>query len=358
MTLSIKQVEKDFWQQESAHFGDLNYRQLWEYGVANAAKVGAQSEHIAIYSNDDLIGLADVRIKKIPFIKTGVAYINGGPLVRKESDLVEKTLGLCLKALIDEYVCRRKLSLRINPLPVRPDWNRLAEAAFLENSFQRTANLRQYRTIIIDIGQPLDVIRKQLHQKWRNCLNNAEKQNMSIVSGTSLELFEKFNGLYAQLRSRKDFDVDQDDAFFIRVQKALDESEKLYISIAEADGVPIAGHVSSMLGDVCVYLLGASNEQALKTNAAYLLQWHTINVAKEKNCRWYDLGGIDPEANPGVYRFKQRMGGQEVVSPGPFGYYPNGFKRVLISGCEKLYRVVRCFRAQRRNAIYKEYRQL
>ena len=94
-----------------------------------------------------------------------------------------------LKALIAEYVCRRKLSLRINPLPMCPDWNRRAEAAFLENAFQWTVNFRQYHTIIIDIGQPLDVIRKQLHRKWRNCLNNAEKQNMSIVSGTSLELF-------------------------------------------------------------------------------------------------------------------------------------------------------------------------
>ena len=66
--------------------------------------------------------------------------------------------------------------------------------------------------------------------------------------------FEKFNGLYKQLRSRKNFDVDHDDGFFMRVQKTLDESQKLYTSIAEVDGVPIAGHVSSMLGDTCVYL--------------------------------------------------------------------------------------------------------
>ena len=28
--------------------------------------------------------------------------------------------------------------------------------------------------------------------------------------------------------------------------------------------------------------------------------------------KWYDLGGIDPDGNPGVYRFKARMGGSEV----------------------------------------------
>jgi lipid II:glycine glycyltransferase (peptidoglycan interpeptide bridge formation enzyme) len=346
MPLIIKQIDKNIWQRESVRFSDLNYRQLWEYGIASAARVGARSEHVAIYSDDDLIGLADIRIKMIPFIKTGIAYINGGPLVRKGCDSDGETLVWCLKAVVDEYACRRKLSLRINPLPACSEWNQSVESAFRENNFQMTANPGQYRTIIINIGQPLDVIRKQLHQKWRNCLNNAEKQNIFVISGTSLELFEKFNLLYKQLRSRKDFDVDQDDSFFMMVHKTLDESEKLYISIAETEGVPIAGHISSMLGDTCVYLLGASSEQALKTKAAYLLQWHTIKAAKEKGCHWYDLGGIDPQSNPGVYHFKQGMGGEEVAAPGPFEYCPIGLIRALVSGCEKLYSVVRRLRTR------------
>lgn len=340
MTLFVKQIEKSLWQQESVHFSDLNYRQLWEYGIASAARVGAQSEHIAIYHHENLIGLADVRIKKIPVVKTGIAYINGGPLVRKGCDSDGKTLVLCLKALIAEYACCRKYVLRINPLPSNSDWNQAVEKAFSENGFCQTKKLKNYRTILIDISQPLDVIRKQLHQKWRNCLNNAEKQNITIVNGTSLELFEKFNLLYKQLRSRKDFDVDQDDSFFMMVQKTLDESEKLYISIAEIEGVPVAGHISSMLGDTCVYLLGASSEQALKTKAAYLLQWHTIVTAKEKNCGWYDLGGIDPEKNPGVYHFKQGMGGIDVTILGPYEVYPDFLRRIIIKTCECVYKII------------------
>ncbi|MEE9432244.1 MAG: hypothetical protein V3V16_14435, partial [Melioribacteraceae bacterium] len=34
--------------------------------------------------------------------------------------------------------------------------------------------------------------------------------------------------------------------------------------------------------------------------------------------RWYDLGGIDAEENPGVYTFKTGMGGNEVTSIGGF----------------------------------------
>lgn len=345
MSLTLKQIDKNTWQRESVLFKDRNYRQLWEYGIASAERVGAQSEHIAIYSDDVLIGLADVRIKKIPIIKTGIAYINGGPLVRNQSDSIGQSFGLCLKALITEYVNRRKLSLRINPLPGCPEWNSSAEVASNENRFQRTVNARQYRTIMIDIAQPLEMIRKQFHQKWRNCLNNSEKQNINIVGGTSLELFENFNVLYKELRSRKEFDVDQDDIFFKGVQEKLDDAEKLYISIAEIDGIPVAGHISSMLGDTCVYLLGASSELALKTKAAYLLQWHTITTAREKGCQWYDLGGIDPEKNPGVCHFKQGMGGVEMTSAGFFEYGPDScLRRVIIRVCEKLYCIKKRFR--------------
>lgn len=344
MSLTIKQIDKNLWQQESACFKDLNYRQLWEYGLASAARVGAQSEHVGVYLEGELIGLADVRIKKIPIINTGIAYINGGPLTRKEHNFNSDNFDLCLKALISEYVNRRNLSLRINPLALSFNDLQELETVFLNNAFQISTNSKSYQTIIINISQPLEIIRKQLHQKWRNCLNNSEKQNLNIIGGSSLELFEKFTVLYGQLRSRKDFDVDQDDGFFTEVQKKLDDPEKFYISIAEIDGVPVAGHVSSMLGDTSVYLLGASNGQALQTKATYLLQWHTIKTAKERGCSWYDLGGIDPKANPGVYHFKQGMGGVEVTSAGFFEYGPDSVRRAIIRLCERLYCIKKRFK--------------
>ena len=307
--------------------------------MASAERVGAKSEHVAIYYKNDLIGLANIRIKRMPIIKTGIAYINYGPLVRNDNSLNSHQLSLCLKALIEEYVNQRKLLLRIKPLPDIFQSKQVIEEAFLQNNFIRNQNLKHNHTIIIDIEQSLDSIRKQFNQKWRNCLNSAERQNISILSGTSQELLEKFNSLYRQLRNRKKFNVDQDEVFFSRVQSTLDESEKFFISIAEVDAIPVAGHVSSMLGNTCVYLLGASNEKALKIKASYLLQWHTILKAKEKGCCLYDLGGIDPKGNPGVYHFKKGMGGTEITSPDSYDYYPGCFKKTIIKISERIYRI-------------------
>jgi lipid II:glycine glycyltransferase (peptidoglycan interpeptide bridge formation enzyme) len=71
-----------------------------------------------------------------------------------------------------------------------------------------------------------------------------------------------------------------------------------------------------------VYLLGATNEDGLRLNASYFLQWSVIQYAKSQGCNRYDLGGIDPVGNPDVYRFKQRMGGEDVSSAGPYEAMP------------------------------------
>jgi lipid II:glycine glycyltransferase (peptidoglycan interpeptide bridge formation enzyme) len=43
-----------------------------------------------------------------------------------------------------------------------------------------------------------------------------------------------------------------------------------------------------------------------------LLQWQMIERLKERGCQFYDLGGINPETNPGVYHFKSGFSGEDV----------------------------------------------
>ena len=90
-------------------FRDHSYRQCWAYGAALAARRGAVSEHVAIECGDELVGLADVRVKKLPLVGGGLAYVSGGPLVgRRPCERLER----CLEALMRHYVDRRGLTLR------------------------------------------------------------------------------------------------------------------------------------------------------------------------------------------------------------------------------------------------------
>ena len=90
------------------------------------------------------------------------------------------------------------------------------------------------------------------------------------------------------------------------------------VLICEQGGVPVAGLVASAIGDSAIYLLGATSDDGLNAKGAYLLQWTLIRWLKENGIRWYDLGGIDPEGNPGVYSFKRGLSGADLHQLTPF----------------------------------------
>jgi hypothetical protein len=89
------------------------------------------------------------------------------------------------------------------------------------------------------------------------------------------------------------------------------------ILICENQRTPVAGLVVSAMGDSAIYLLGATSDSGLHTKGAYLLQWTMIRWLNENGIRWYDLGGIDPDGNPGVYSFKKGLSGLDVCQTNP-----------------------------------------
>jgi lipid II:glycine glycyltransferase (peptidoglycan interpeptide bridge formation enzyme) len=341
ITAIIRYLSREEWQKRAPDFFDYNYHQLWDFGIACARRIGAASEHIAVEQDGQILGLSDVRIKKIPLARTGVAYINGGPLVRKSDGSEDDLLRAVLKKLVMEYVQNRGMVLRIR-IPVgTPEWMTRQNKIFTSAGFSVSRNIKPYRTILLDITQSLEQLRKNLEQKWRNNLKRAEKVDLPFQRESSMEFFNRFLSLYRPFIQRKGFDVDLSPDFYMEVQNALEIQERFQVALCEYNGNWIAGHISSLLGDTAVNIFRANDEVALTHRASYMLQWQGICYAKEYGCQRYDLGGIDPDNNPGVYSFKKGMGGEEVTIPGPFEFYPTSFKRVVVCLGEKLYRVFR-----------------
>ena len=341
MTATIRLLSREEWQKQATDFLDYNYRQLWDFGIVCADRVRAISEHIAIEEHGQTLGLSDVRIKHIPCVRTGVAYINGGPLIRRSDGTEEERLRVVVETLVSEYVHDRGFVLRIK-IPVdTPAWTTKQSEVLVSAGFSVSGKIKPYSTILLDIAPSLEELRKNLDQKWRNNLKRAEKENLTFQRDISTEFFRRFLILYVPFMQKKGFEVDLSPDYFQKVQESLGPKECFQIVLGEYEGNWIAGHISSLLGDTAVNLFRANNDVALTHRASYLLQWQGVCYAKERGCRWYDLGGIDPQGNPGVYAFKKGMGGEEVTIPGPFEYYPGGFKRVIVCLGERAYRVLR-----------------
>ena len=316
-----------------------SYRQLLSFGVITAARMRATVETVGVFDADRCVGLATVRIKRLPLRSGGVAYISGGPLI--PGDASGDDLHLTLQALANEYVRRRKLVLRIVP-PVEwalGEW--ACDEVFTSLGFRVASGIRPYRTIVVDLTEDEAAIRSRLHPKWRNCLASAEREGLTVRVSTDDEDLARFGQLHQELMARKGFNVDLDVDVYRRVHRMSVAADGFEVRLVERDGVPVAGHVSSALGQSKVFLFGASTPEGNRHKASYLLQWDALTAARSRGMKWYDLGGIDPDENEGVYRFKARMSGIDVTAPGPFELLPDGARAWVTRAAEWVYRAVR-----------------
>jgi lipid II:glycine glycyltransferase (peptidoglycan interpeptide bridge formation enzyme) len=115
------------------------------------------------------------------------------------------------------------------------------------------------------------------------------------------------------MRTRKQFETSVDVDEFGRIHEMLPAGQRMHTFLARKDGEAVAALVIPHIGDTGLYLLGATNEKARELKAAYFLQWSVMMWLKEHGARCYDLGGIDPEANPGGYHFKSGFNGLDVL---------------------------------------------
>ncbi len=341
--LRATRLERSDWNALAPSFEDHNYRQSWEYGVRAAARVGAVCEALALRDGANAAAAALVRVRRIPLLG-GIAYVSGGPLVRRDGARDVGRLVDAALALREEYAVRRGLVLRIAP-PIGPtSWNDDARDALVAAGFAPVESARVYRTLLLPLTPTLPEIRRRLHQKWRNCLNRAEREGLIVRSAHDAAALEEFRGLFDRFVERKRFAVDLGADFYATVQRGLPDEERFAVHLAERDGKVVAGHVSSALGDTAVYLLGATSPDALTCKAAYLLHWRAVEVARARGCSVYDLGGTDPDGNPGVHHFKEGMGGAEVFAAPVVQTQGGGAGVRVVLAIEARYRSLRAVR--------------
>jgi lipid II:glycine glycyltransferase (peptidoglycan interpeptide bridge formation enzyme) len=199
----VDSVDKDTWFEILKGFCDTNIYQTWSY---DAIRCGRNNiSHLVLKKDGDIVAAAQVRIVKIPFITIGIAYIRWGPLWKlhgKENGI--EIFLQSIRALRNEYACRRGLVLRIYPV-LFDDNSDLFLSCLETEGFTRNKTIKKERTLIIVLYQPLETLRKGLKQKWRNCLNRAEKNEIEIIEGHDDKLFEKFITIYKQMLGRKIF---------------------------------------------------------------------------------------------------------------------------------------------------------
>jgi lipid II:glycine glycyltransferase (peptidoglycan interpeptide bridge formation enzyme) len=305
------------WSQLLDLFNDSNVYQTWSYGQVHWGRKSLS--HLVLKRGGQVVGMAQLRIVRPTRFNFGMAYLRWGPLCERRGEpLNSEVVTRMADALDNEYVRKRKLFLRILPNAfVGSERALVFQSAFCRFDSEPSLPDNTHRTFLLDLTPGLEDLRKRLDKKWRNQLTRAEKNNLTITSGSGSSEFQTFCLIYSQMQKRKAFETTVNVEEFARIQEHLPESHRMRILICEDGGRPLAGLVASAMGDSAIYLLGATSDDGLNSKGSYLLQWTLIGWLKQRGIRWYDLGGIDPIGNPGVYSFKRGFSGADVLHMNP-----------------------------------------
>lgn len=322
MSNSNWQVEVDRatsaeWSQMLDLFDDANIYQTAAYGEVRWG--GGRLSRLVLKKDGEVMGMAQLRIIRPTPLKFGMAYLRWGPLWERRGRPLDSEAPIRLaRAIEEEYVKRRELFVCILPnVFAGTQRAEVFQSAFSKFTDETNEPVDTYRTFLVDLTPPLEELRRRLDAKWRNKLKGSEKNNLTVVSGHGSEEYRSFCEIYTQMRERKSFETSVDADEFERIQEALPESQRMRVLICQDKGVPVAGLVASAIGDTAIYLLGATSDAGLNAKGAYLLQWTMIAWLKERGVKSYDLGGIDPEGNPGVYYFKRGFSGVDICQVKP-----------------------------------------
>lgn len=327
------------WSQMLDLFDDANIYQTHAYGEV---RWGSKNlSHLVLKHGGEVVGIAQLRIIRPTKLSFGIAYLRWGPLFERRGHPFDpEVVAEMARALEREYVNRRRLFLQVLPNAFAGSTRASAiETAF--GRFHEEPATKPYRTFVLDLAGTPEELRSALDKKWRNQLTRSEKNNLEISVASGCGQYEIFRKMYQQMQERKAFETTVDVEEFGRIQEKLTEPHRMRVLICKERGTPVAGLVASAMGDTAIYLLGATSNDGLNSKGAYLLQWSLIKSLKETGVRWYDLGGIDPERNPGVYHFKRGLSGKDICQIRPLAASQGGISTAVVKAGLLMQRTLR-----------------
>lgn len=333
--IRIDNFDEAFWRSCAADFLDYSLYQTWAYQQVRTQRDGQSVSRFVIQSVEgcpQLIG--QVRIKQVHCLGLRIGYIQWGPLCRKSAGIVTDA-GALLTVLKEAYIPAKVNILRISPNIFEAESGDLAKQ-LQEAGFEKRHRIEPYRTMLFPLDTDEEGIRSRFHSGWRRYLNKAQKAELEIQQGPEQAYFEVLKTLYENLLERKGFEGLNADTF-ARTQQLLTGPEKMNVVLARHGREVLTAHISSHLGDTALGILAGSSEKALPLNSTYLVWWHTLLAANRAGMKRYDLAGIDPENNPQVYQFKQRMGAVEARHIGVFEASSNALVKSMWRLAESAY---------------------
>ena len=248
-------------------------------------------------------GFAQILTKKV--FGTTVAWIPGGPvgdLKNLDETFDQQVLGLTQSS---------RLYIRINSLEMTSQKSqqqlKFNNWAPVKNKFSTGVSLNY------SLLAPEAIRRESLSSNWGRNLRRGETRNTDPYVWSNYTAKE-IADVYTQLSEYKDLAPDVDTPSFETINSLINSCRN-YVHLIRCDdeqGNPLAIRGALMFGEKAWDIFAAVTPQGRKQYSSYPTLWKLFNSCADAKISNYDLSGVDPIKNKGVYDFKHGTGSTEI----------------------------------------------
>jgi acyl carrier protein len=181
------------------------------------------------------------------------------------------------------------------------------------------ANEVVWQSIRIDLTLSPEELRANLNSHWRRRLNQAEKSGMTLEVLDPDRDLDPFLERYSRFVSDKGFSWPSPP-----LVRELCRRWSGHVSLLRAlhKGEAHAETVTVAIGEASFGLVLWARQEARQSHANNFLFWNNVIHHRKMGYRWLDLLGIDPQALPGITKFKRALGGDEYRLDGSYEARP------------------------------------
>lgn len=285
------------WDQTLARFDDCSPFQSYAWGEYRRGLGWEPYRWIALNNQGEVIAMMQAYLRRHPF-GLGLVWSEGGPVgdlgACDESLQAAITRATGLRRIYCRFRCDRKRNIEdVLGLDARGwslPWSPL------------TSNY----TMNFDLMQDESQLLAGLERNWRRNLNRSRESNLSIrqwLQPTADEIVS----VYASMQQVKGLEEQHSLAEIEQLLKNVKEQLVLYRCDDES-GQLVSLMGALVVGEKACSVLSATSGRGRELHASYAIYWAVLQHCRNIGVRSYDLAGIDPVRNPGVYRFKRATG--------------------------------------------------
>jgi peptidoglycan biosynthesis/recognition FemAB-like protein len=316
-TFSHDQARLD-WDQTLVRFDDCSPFQAYAWGEYRRGLGWEPYHFVAFDDRNEVVAMMQSYVRRYP-LSVGLVWSEGGPVgdlsVCDESLQQAIASATRLKRIYCRFRCDRQRDIN--------DVLRLSGQGWSLPWYPLTSGY----SMLLDLTQDEDRLLAACERNWRRNLSRSKDCNLTTEEWADPDVDEILS-VFESMQKVKGLDEQHSVTELAQLLRTVNDQIVIY-RCRDESGQTVSVGGTLVVGHRANSWLAATTERGRQLHASYAIYWALIQHCKKIGIRSFDLAGIDPVRNPGVFRFKRGTGATAVELLGEWDWASRPWLRWL-----------------------------